>query len=98
MNDIDMVMEATNSKKVTLFGFSEGTSLSIIFSAMNPNKVSNLIIFGGFTKTVGDGLESLFKRDDPMVENVEQVIPSTWGKGIWHHNFYQKGQMLLGLC
>ncbi len=50
MDDINMVMDAVNSKKAVLFGHSEGGSVSALFSATYPNKVIGLISFGIFAK------------------------------------------------
>ncbi len=48
MDDLRLIMESVESRKAIIFGFSEGGSLSALFSAMYPDRVDRLIIFGGF--------------------------------------------------
>lgn len=49
MDDLRLIMESVGSQKAIIFGFSEGGSLSALFSAMHPDRVDRLIIFGGFS-------------------------------------------------
>ena len=49
MDDLRLIMESVDSRKAIIFGFSEGGSLSALFSAMHPDRVDRLIIFGGFS-------------------------------------------------
>ena len=50
MDDLDAVMAAVGSKRAALFGFSEGASMSLLFSATHPQKVSHLVLYGGFAR------------------------------------------------
>jgi pimeloyl-ACP methyl ester carboxylesterase len=50
MDDILSVMDAANSQKAFLFGHSEGGTVSCLFSATYPHRVSGLITFGAFAK------------------------------------------------
>lgn len=50
MEDINAVMDATNSKKVFLFSHSEGGSVSLLFSINFPQRTLGIIGFGIFAK------------------------------------------------
>ena len=48
MDDVRAIMDDIGSKRATLFGFSEGGPMSILFAATYPERVSKLILFGTF--------------------------------------------------
>jgi class 3 adenylate cyclase len=48
MDDIRAVMDAAGSQRATLAGFSEGAAMSIMFATTYPDRVSRLVLFGGF--------------------------------------------------
>jgi pimeloyl-ACP methyl ester carboxylesterase len=48
MDDVRAIMEAINSQRAILFGHSEGCPMSALFAATYPERVSQLILFGGF--------------------------------------------------
>jgi class 3 adenylate cyclase len=50
MDDVRAIMDDVGSKRVVLFGFSEGCAMSILFAASYPECASKLILFGGFTR------------------------------------------------
>jgi class 3 adenylate cyclase/dienelactone hydrolase len=56
MDDVRAVMDAAKSKRAALMGFSEGCAMSALFAATYPERVSNLLLFGGFALStmVGD--------------------------------------------
>ena len=50
MDDVRAVMDEIGSRRATLFGFSEGCPMSILFAATYPERVSHLVLFGGFAR------------------------------------------------
>jgi len=48
MDDVRAVMDAVGSKRAAILGFSEGCSMSVLFAATYPDRVSKLLLFGGF--------------------------------------------------
>jgi class 3 adenylate cyclase/pimeloyl-ACP methyl ester carboxylesterase len=48
MDDVRAVMDEIGSKRAVLLGFSEGSPMSALFAATYPERVSHLILFGGF--------------------------------------------------
>jgi class 3 adenylate cyclase len=52
MEDLRAVMDATDTKRAALFGFSEGGNLAMTFAASQPSRVSALVTFGVFAKRI----------------------------------------------
>ena len=48
MDDVRAVMEAAGSRRAVVMGSSEGSAMSALFAATFPERVSHLILFGGF--------------------------------------------------
>jgi len=63
-------MDAIGSQRATLFGHSEGCAMSALFAATYPERVSRLILFGGYVP----------RRDLNIAEKVEQRV-KFWGTG-----------------
>jgi class 3 adenylate cyclase/pimeloyl-ACP methyl ester carboxylesterase len=51
MDDVRAVMDAVGSDRAAVWGFSEGCTMSVLFAATYPERVSKLILFGGFAET-----------------------------------------------
>ena len=65
MDDVRAIMDEIGSQRATLFGFSEGCPMSILFAATYPERVSRIILFGGFARFVdyaGDVEERIRQR------------------------------------
>jgi len=71
MDDVRAVMDAVDSKRAAVLGFSEGCALSALFAATYPERVSNLLLFGGFALAAMTG--DFEKR---VTERAQ-----TWGSG-----------------
>ncbi|WP_371421991.1 adenylate/guanylate cyclase domain-containing protein [Tardiphaga sp.] len=50
MDDVRAVMDEIGARRVILFGFSEGCPMSVLFAATYPDRVSHLILVGGFAR------------------------------------------------
>jgi pimeloyl-ACP methyl ester carboxylesterase len=70
MDDVRAIMDAIGSQRATLFGHSEGCPMSALFAATYPERVSRLILFGGYVK----------RRDLNIAEVLEQRV-KFWGTG-----------------
>ncbi len=71
MDDVRAIMDEIGSKRATLFGFSEGGPMSILFAATYPERVSKLILFGTFAVSGGF-------TDPDAIERLVKV----WGAGV----------------
>src|SRR6266704_1069581 len=64
MDDVRAIMDAIGSQRAALFGHSEGCAMSALFAATYPERVSRLILFGGYVT----------RRDLNIAETVEQRV------------------------
>lgn len=71
MDDVRAIMDDINSQRAALLGFSEGSPMSVMFAASYPERVSHLILFGGFA-CFGD----LSTSDERLQQRVK-----AWGTG-----------------
>jgi class 3 adenylate cyclase len=74
MDDVRAVMDAIGSERAALIGFSEGCPMSALFAATYPERVSHLILFGGFAR-----FADLFGSDNPEARVLRGV--KHWGTG-----------------
>jgi len=70
MDDVRAIMDAVGTQRATLFGHSEGCAMCVLFAATYPERVSRLILFGGYVT----------RRDVNIAEVVEQRV-KFWGTG-----------------
>ena len=68
MDDVRAIMDEIGSQRAVLLGYSEGAAMSALFAATYPERVSHLILYGGFVKS--------FFRKEKILENVKR-----WGSG-----------------
>ena len=73
MDDVRAVMAASGSRRAVLVGFSEGCPMSVLFAATYPERVSHLILIGGFARP------SL--APDAEFEAISEMIVGNWGSG-----------------
>jgi class 3 adenylate cyclase/pimeloyl-ACP methyl ester carboxylesterase len=74
MDDVRAVLDAAGSRKTVLLGMSEGCPMSLLFSATYPDRVSHLILVGGFMRAGHSIPASQFEAHaDAVVAN--------WGSG-----------------
>jgi pimeloyl-ACP methyl ester carboxylesterase len=71
MDDVRAVMDEVGSQRAVLLGFSEGSAMSVLFAASYPERVSHLVLFGGFAR-FGDLAVS--------EERIQQRVKA-WGTG-----------------
>ena len=50
MDDVRAVMDAVDSERAALFGYSEGGPMSILFAATYQSRTSGLICYGTYAK------------------------------------------------
>jgi class 3 adenylate cyclase len=72
MDDVRVVMDNIGSPRAVIMGFSEGCSMSALFGATYPERVSQLILFGGFA------VAAMLSND--MEERIAQRL-KLWGTG-----------------
>jgi len=51
-DDVRAVMDAAGSERAALIGFAESVPMSVVFAASYPERVSALVLYGGFARTL----------------------------------------------
>ncbi len=81
MDDVRAVMDAAGSERAALIGLSEGVTMSILFAATYPQRVTALILSGGMAR-------STYAEDYPwgtpaeaLVEAGYELMLPNWGDG-----------------
>jgi len=82
MDDLRVVLDAAGSEGAVAFGISEGAALSATFAASHPDRVSALIVLGGFAR--------MLRAEDydwgPTPEQTADFnrrVGETWGDNAW---------------
>ena len=78
IGDVRAVLDAAGSKRATVFGWSEGGTMSLLFAATYPERTSTLVLFGS----------SASMKADPWAVSQEQfdlflaAVEAHWGEGM----------------
>ena len=75
MDDVRAVLDAVGSRKTVLVGFSEGCAMSTLFAATYPERVSHLVLVGGYIRS------ALAALSDSEFEAIADMIVGSWGSG-----------------
>lgn len=85
IDDLRAIMDAVNSKRAALIGFSEGASMSVLFATSYPDHVSHLVLFGGLAR-VSDLLPANLAPSE-VQERLTNVV-KRWGNGQFLKNVF----------
>jgi pimeloyl-ACP methyl ester carboxylesterase len=78
MDDVRAVMDEIGSRRAVLLSFSEGACMSALFAATHPERVSHLILVGGFARAAD------LRPKEMTPEQVEERLADrvkNWGNG-----------------
>jgi len=73
VQDLESVIEATGLKRFALLGISQGAAVSIAYAVRYPERVSHLILLGGFAR-------GRHKRDPEQFDIMTSLIRQGWGR------------------
>jgi class 3 adenylate cyclase len=83
IGDVRAVMDAARSKRATIYGWSEGGPMCLMFAATYPERTSGLVLFGTFASI----------KDEPFAKSPEEMrqtlddLEAHWGEGVlWRRN------------
>jgi pimeloyl-ACP methyl ester carboxylesterase len=76
MDDVLAVMEAIGSKRVVLLGASEGASMSALFAATYPERISHLVLWSGIARFTNCADFALMFPEDTLFRLMKH-----WGTG-----------------
>jgi class 3 adenylate cyclase len=74
MDDVRAIMDAIGSKRAVLLGFSEGCPMGVLFAATYPDRVSRLVLIGGFARSTD-------RMPDTAWQERRDFLLSHWGAG-----------------
>ncbi|MFO7537314.1 MAG: alpha/beta fold hydrolase, partial [Chloroflexota bacterium] len=78
VQDLEAVVAATGLERFPLFGISQGAAVAIAYAARHPQKVSHLILCGGFVR--GFRKQSLPPEQLELTEAILSLVKSGWGR------------------
>ena len=78
IGDVRAVMDAAGSARATIFGWSEGGPMSLMFSATYPERTSALVLCGSFACTTAEPWLVSQETWNEFLRRVE----SHWGQGV----------------
>jgi pimeloyl-ACP methyl ester carboxylesterase len=79
MDDVRAILDDIGSERAILFGFSEGGPMSILFAATYPERVSQLVLVGGFARAADLVPQGLTTPDASEARLAQRV--KSWGTG-----------------
>src|ERR1700681_2723216 len=75
MDDVRAVMDDIGSQRAVLLAFSEGCAMSALFAATYPERISHLILYGGFA------VAAILARFSGDIEGKIAQRVKLWGTG-----------------
>ena len=73
VRDLESVVEAAGLDRFALFGISQGCAVSIVYAIRYPERVTHLVLYGGFAR----GRE---KRDPEHARTLLSLVRQGWGQ------------------
>jgi DNA-binding CsgD family transcriptional regulator/pimeloyl-ACP methyl ester carboxylesterase len=78
VRDLESVVDALELEEFPLLGISQGASVSIAYAAKHPEKVSHLILYGGYAR--GRFKRNISPKEKEEAETLINIIRVGWGK------------------
>ena len=78
VSDLETVVDAVGVKRFPLLGLSQGGAISIAYAVRHPERVSHLIILGGFAR--GRMVRAKSDAEREKVKAMETLIRVGWGE------------------
>lgn len=81
MDDVRAVMDAVSSESATIFGYSEGGPMSVLFAATYPERTRALVLAGSYAsrRAHEDYEEGL---SETQVSNLVENVRASWGTSL----------------
>ncbi len=73
VRDLESVIEAAGLGRFALLGISQGCAVSIVYAIRHPERVSRLVLYGGFAR-------GRTKRDAEHARTLFSIVEQGWGK------------------
>ncbi len=73
IDDLETVVDAAELTRFALLGISQGAALSVVYAVRHPERVSHLILYGGFAR-------GRYKRDPEQAEILASLVRQGWAQ------------------
>ena len=80
IDDMRAVMDAVGCERAAVVGWSEGGTMSVLYAATYPDRVTHLVLGGAYACFVGDPGEGAVMSPDAY-EPTRSLIVEHWGEG-----------------
>lgn len=77
VHDLETVVDAAGLDRFALLGISQGAAAAVSYAARHPERVSHLVLYGGFA--VGRNARARTARERKEAEMMLDVVESGWG-------------------
>ena len=82
MDDIRAVMDAAGSPRATVFGISEGGTLSLLFARAHPKRCESIILYASWARRlIGDDYP--YGPSAEELDNIVAGMDRAWASGEW---------------
>ncbi|MDX6670435.1 MAG: hypothetical protein QOI91_798 [Solirubrobacteraceae bacterium] len=81
MDDVRAVMDAAGSERAALLGVSEGVTMSLLFAATYPERVSALVCSGGMARSTEAPDYPWAAPVGALIEAGQELVGPHWGQG-----------------
>ena len=78
VSDLEHVSDAVGLKRFPLFGMSQGCAIAITYAVRHPERVSHLILYGGYAR--GRLVRATTDAERARLAAVETLIRTGWGE------------------
>jgi class 3 adenylate cyclase len=78
VGDVRAVMDAAGSERATIYGWSEGGAMCLMFAATHPTRTSALVLFGSFASIKN---EPWMVSQEVFEKSIARLV-THWGEGI----------------
>jgi class 3 adenylate cyclase/pimeloyl-ACP methyl ester carboxylesterase len=82
MDDINVVMDEVGSDSAVLYGIGGGGTMSMLFAATRPQRVSGLVLVNSFAR-LARGEDYPWGRAPEQETEVHDVMRTGWGRGVF---------------
>jgi pimeloyl-ACP methyl ester carboxylesterase len=82
MEDIDVVMDEVGSENAVLYGIGGGGTMSMLYAATRPQRVSGLVLVNSFARLMR-APDYPWGRAPELEEEVLDVMRTGWGRGVF---------------
>ena len=82
MDDIQVVMDEVGSQSAVLFGIGGGGTMSMLFAATHPERVSGLVLVNSFAR-LSRAEDYPWGRGEEVEHDVLDVMRTGWGRGVF---------------